>query len=54
MANNSNTVSLSEIVYIIQIIKGKDESVAKKLQAILRSRKIEEPVSKRLAYEVVL
>lgn len=50
LMSGKSIVSLDELVYLIQIIKGRDQSVEKKLQAIFQSKRIEEPVPKRLAY----
>lgn len=48
MGNNKNNVSVAELIHILQIIKGKDPSVERKVKAILLSRNtsLAEPILK--------
>lgn len=56
MVNNKSTLTVAELVHLLQIIKGKDSSIDKKIKAILvgNNLRLDEPVVKSMAHALVL
>jgi hypothetical protein len=54
--NTRKSVSANELIHIIQLVKGRDDSIENKIKAILQSKimKMDEPILKSEAYELVL
>lgn len=50
LANGKSAVSMSELVHVLQVVKGKDDSIEKKIKAILLAKNIKEPINKSLAF----